>query len=134
MDRAISELRDERDRAARETLVLESWKCARTSVVWAIEAMLANSSQATTALGWLLRQIEALPAGEEKEEAMAKVLDLSFAIAALARAEARRNVVVPFPRAADPFSVERHEVSAPAGTVVPIHPLADGRSRPKREG
>ena len=97
MDRALSDLRDERDRVAQETLALETWRCARSSVQWAIGAMLANSQQATTALGWLLRQIEALAPGDEKEEAMGKVLDLSFAIAALARAEAQRNIVIPFP-------------------------------------
>ncbi|MEO7413179.1 MAG: hypothetical protein ABIZ81_07465 [Opitutaceae bacterium] len=98
MDRALCELRDKRDQTARETLAFDGWRCSRTSVAWAIEAMLANSHQSTTALGWLLRQIDHLPDAPGREDAMAKVLDLSFAIAALARAEATRNVVViPFP-------------------------------------
>lgn len=63
--------------------------------------MLANSSQATTALGWLLRQIDGLPDASEKEAAMEKAIDLSFAIAALAQAEATRPRVVPFPSPAE---------------------------------
>ena len=120
MDRAICELRDERDRAARDTLALEGWKCSRSSVAWAVEAMLANSQQSTTALGWLLRQIGDLPESQEKEEAMAKVLDLSFAIAALARAEAV-HIVVPFPSQTRALSGKVSTLARGGGEVVHLH-------------
>jgi hypothetical protein len=126
MDRALSELRDQRDRAAHDALALRGWSCSRASVAWAVEAMLANSQQATAALGWLLRQIEGLPDAPEKEEAMEKVLDLSFAIAALARAEATQGSVVPFPPPA---------ASAAEGQPKPpLHPGAVVRTAPSMGG
>jgi hypothetical protein len=120
MDRALSELRDERDRAACDTLALTGWNCSRASVAWAVQAMLANSQQSTTALGWLLRQIDGLPDAPEKEEAMAKVLDLSFAIAALARAQATGGGVVPFPGQTDPAKAQKSKPGSKPCVVLPI--------------
>lgn len=127
MDRALSELRDERDRTARDVLALTGWSCSRASVGWAVEAMIANSQQATTALGWLLRQIDGLPDAPEKEEAMAKVIDLSFAIAALARAEASRARVVPFPVSADLSAASSPKPSCEPGAVVRMETWSGGR-------
>jgi hypothetical protein len=94
MDRVISALRDQRDKAASEVLAIDGWECSRAAVAWAVEAMLANSPQSTTALGWLLHQMQALP---DQEEATVRLTDFAFSIAMLARAEAKMNAVVPFP-------------------------------------
>src|SRR5688572_30601471 len=110
MDSALCELRQQRDRAARDALEVSSWKCSRSSVAWAISAMMANSRQSTTALGWLLRQIGDLADQTQEGEAMEKVLGLSFAIAALARADAMQNLVVPFP--SQPLGATREVESA----------------------
>lgn len=131
MDRALSELRDERDRTAREVLAFNEWGCSRASVAWAVEAMLANSQQATTALGWLLRQIDGLPDAPEKEEAMARVIDLSFAIAALARAEATRNRVVPFPTPTGSLAEQPAQSSCESGKVVPMDSWLNGGGESK---
>jgi hypothetical protein len=101
MDRAISALRDQRDKAAREVLAIEGWKCSHAAVAWAVEAMLANSQQSTTALGWLLNKMQELP---DQEEATVRLTDFAFAIAMLARAEARNNTVVPFPASSREYS------------------------------
>ena len=114
-------------------MALAGWKCAPMSVAWAVEAMLANSQQATTALGWLLRQIEAMAPGEEKEEAMAKVLDLSFAIAALARTEAKMNVVVPFPGVQEPDCSTANAISSSGAAVIPLYPERRDPAAPATE-
>jgi hypothetical protein len=106
MDRALCELRDRRDRAARETLAFAGWRCSRTSVARAIEAMLANSHLSVPALGWLLRQIDALQAASDKEDAMTRVLDLSFAIDAYFRAQAAGSVVIPFPALSSSIAID----------------------------
>lgn len=109
MDRALCELRDRRDRAARETLAFAGWRCSRTSVARAIEAMLANSRQSIPALGWLLRQLDELRNASAKEDAMTRVLDLTFAIDAYVRAEAAGGGVIPFPSQSHSVAIDVKE-------------------------
>jgi hypothetical protein len=84
MTSLLNELVAARDRAARELMAIEGWRCSGASVAWAIEAMLANSERSKPAQTWLWMQIRDLPPATDAD---LRLNDLTLAIEAIAAAD-----------------------------------------------
>ena len=97
MEKHLQQLREERERAAREFLAIEGWACSKAEINAAVIEIMSGSKLATSSLAFLLRQISHVSA---RAEPARRLNDLTRAIAAV-NAMTPRNPFVdrePLPR------------------------------------
>jgi hypothetical protein len=87
MDIPQEQLRAELDRAVRDFLALEGWRCSKVTVRVAVNELVTRSKRSTFSLAWLLDQISKLPVQAEPAR---RLHDLMQIVAAMEERDAMR--------------------------------------------